>query len=991
MPAKKLTLLLAYLNAVFFVSQLWCAPAGKITGKISDVQTGEALPGANVLLKGTSLGASTDINGEYTIINVPDGSYTLRVSYVGYKSAEVTFQLNDDETIKRDLKLEPVGVQGHEVVVTAQAQGQNAAINQQLSAMQIANIVSAARIKDLPDANAAESIGRLPGVYLVRSYGEGAQVAIRGLEPKYNQILIDGVEMPANTITSSSSTDRSVDLSMISSDMLSGIEVYKSVTPDMDAAVLGGAVNFQIKKAQGNESGLPALHLSAQGGYNHLQNAYNDYKLVTTAEQRFLDNKLGILVDGIIERQNLTADIYGGGFYQKNSSNYYKPADVLMHSINLNYKPTEQSRYNGTFVMDYKWGDGNVTLMNTFSKGKKNIETFGQNYGMSDNNYINFSASANTPINNQITNILDVQQDLLSFNVDAKISHAYAENITPGYWSVTFNQTSGVSMNSIDPHQFPEAIAKQASAQVDTSKMVFSGINTNSSFSRQRNIRGSLDIEKAINLSYDITATLKFGGAYQYTFRAYDYSAGSGTLGTPGNTGARAAVVAAYPWMAEPPYNMNPNGSTLFPISMFFDKNRNFGNFLNGDYPMLTYPLNTSLLSQVVNIVENYQRDKPYAVSNAYSPDAYANIANDYLGYEYRSAEYAMATINIGPQITIIPGVRYQGLKTSYTAAHIPAAYNNNTYPNPFPHTDTTVTQYHGYWLPDITLRYRMFTWLDMRFAYTNTLTYPDFGDIVPILHIFTQSVDWNNYLLKPGRSQNFDFSLSVYNNEIGLFTVNPFLKRINDLIFPSGTVHITDPSQYPGLPDYTRTYALNTMINNPNRVDLWGIEADWQTHFWYLPDPFKGLILDVNYTHIFSNALYPFVMRQDTGSFPRYGVKYIDTTYSNRLLDQPTNIINLTLGYDYAGFSVRFSMKYQADVFKGTQNIWTAFDKYITYYRRWDFNVKQKLPWYGLEAFFDINNLNGEPDINVIHGNGYPTSEQSYGLTADLGLRWSF
>jgi hypothetical protein len=55
----------------------------------------------------------------------------------------------------------------------------------------------------------------------------------------------------------------------------------------------------------------------------------------------------------------------------------------------------------------------------------------------------------------------------------------------------------------------------------------------------------------------------------------------------------------------------------------------------------------------------------------------------------------------------------------------------------------------------------------------------------------------------------------------------------------------------------------------------------------------------------------------------------------------------------------------------------------------RWDLSAKQGLPWFGVELYVDVNNLNSENDIYLIRGSGFPTSEQDYGLTADIGLRW--
>ncbi len=201
--------------------------AATLQGRVKDAQTGESLPSANVTLEGTGLGAAADINGKYVIRNVPAGSYTLRASYIGYKSTEVHVDIKEETTVTHDFALENVGIKGEGITVTAQASGQDQAINHQLVASQIVSVVSAARIQELPDANAAESVGRLPGVSILRSGGEGTQVVVRGLQPKYNAITVDGVRM-----ASSSAGDRSADLSMISPNMLEDIEVTKTVTPD---------------------------------------------------------------------------------------------------------------------------------------------------------------------------------------------------------------------------------------------------------------------------------------------------------------------------------------------------------------------------------------------------------------------------------------------------------------------------------------------------------------------------------------------------------------------------------------------------------------------------------------------------------------------------------------------------------------------------------------------------------------------------------------
>lgn len=174
------------------------------------------------------------------------------------------------------------------------------------------------------------------------------------------------------------------------------------------------------------------------------------------------------------------------------------------------------------------------------------------------------------------------------------------------------------------------------------------------------------------------------------------------------------------------------------------------------------------------------------------------------------------------------------------------------------------------------------------------------------------------------------------------------------------------------------------TYVNNSYRIDNYGMELDWQTHFWYLPGPLSGLVMSVNYTHIFSKAQYPYVDARSNGR----RIQYVDTSFTARLLYQPDDIVNISLGYDYRDFSARLSLLYQDDIFSGVI-YWPQLRSNTSAYRRWDIALKQELPWFNLQLFGDINNINGARDIYVIQGGGgVPTSEQDYGMTATFGLR---
>ncbi len=349
-----------------------------------------------------------------------------------------------------------------------------------------------------------------------------------------------------------------------------------------------------------------------------------------------------------------------------------------------------------------------------------------------------------------------------------------------------------------------------------------------------------------------------------------------------------------------------------------------------------------------------------------------------------------MATINIGQDITIIPGVRYQDLQTTYTAAR-GQEDQSSALGGPYFHYDTTLTVDHAYWLPDVNIRYKPLPWFDIRLSYSNTTAYPDYNSIIPRIDLGSNTIAWNNYQLVPSRSRNYDAYLSFYDNTIGLFTIGGFLKQIDNLIYAWSFYRSgAEALQYypPGIATTPSNaiYNVTTFVNNSYRVNNSGMEIDWQTHFWYLPRPLDGLVFNVNYTHIFSRAEYPYSYNQ--GGRPPV---LVDTSFTERLLFQPNNIVNLSVGYDYEKFSIRLSMLYQADVFTGVQ-FWPQLRTNTATYTRWDLSAKQTLPLYGLQLFANINNINGARDVSVLQM--YPDiqqSAQSYDMTATVGLGWQF
>ncbi len=279
---------------IFLIFSMQIFGQGTLQGVVKDSISQDALVGANVYLIGTSLGSAVDINGDYRINKIPFGNYTAKISYLGYKPKEIKINVQNENIVKLNVTLSPEVILGEEVVVTGQALGQAAAINQQLNSNTIVNVVSEQKIKELPDANAAESMGRLPGVSLLRSGGEANKIVLRGLSPQVCNSNSRWCEISLNR-----ANDRGLDLSTISQGSLAGIELFKALTSDKDADAIAGTVNLVTKKAPS----IRTIRLQAFGDYNGMDKSAKQYNFLGNYGERFFNNILGLQLEGHVERR----------------------------------------------------------------------------------------------------------------------------------------------------------------------------------------------------------------------------------------------------------------------------------------------------------------------------------------------------------------------------------------------------------------------------------------------------------------------------------------------------------------------------------------------------------------------------------------------------------------------------------------------------------------------------------------------------------------
>ncbi len=1000
------TLLFAGIS--FFVMAPSLMANGTIKGKVFDKDSKDALPGANVVIKGTSIGAATDLNGAFSISNAPSGAQTIMVSYLGYVSSSLTVKIPDGGSVTQDFYLGATTIKGETVLITAQGEGQVQAINQQLASNKIVNVVSEAKIQELPDFNAAAAIGRLPGVSTLQSSGEADKVVIRGLAPQYNEVAVGGITLAStgsNQIGATSlagltsgtiNNDRSVDLSMVTPYMIKSIEVYKTLTPDMEANALGGYVNMELREAP---SGLHGDALW-QSGYTQKDNTYGNYRGVVSLSDRFFDDLLGVYVLGNAEQYDRSADNMTAGYQTASSTldpDGYRPVRVT--NVTLNRHDETRDRYNGNVILDYRVGDNSsLKSVNVFSRLKSDAQDYNTtlNYN-SINHDIDFSYRESNSTTDLAVNSLEFTNDAGFMSVDLKAANTYSRNHLPSSPYFTFFQNNSLT-NSVtgDTNITPENLAHFVKYGPDSTTLLGSANLFSSDYKENDQVYKG-DFKVPLSLAQSVSGFIKFGGQYRYNYHTNDQSTPYVSInrGSSGQTGINQNVVN-YLLQYFPNLRFSSTGQ-LIGSNFTTTNSALLGSFLNNKFGAVDWAANGGLLSSMVNLISSNPTLLATNSVGGWFDGPYQNLPNDYKYVEKYYATYLMTELNFGPDLMVVGGARYEETKGLYSAFNLEDERN----PASQPYFPVTVYPQNHYWLPQGQAKYNVADWMDVRYSYTQTLARPDYTEISPHFNISADSphnIYAGNPSLLPGQGYNNDLLFTTHSNTLGLFSVGGFYKEIKDFSYAT-SYHLHSKSVYdkfgitgldslnsfaPFLTSADDDATLNTYVNSKYMAYVKGIETDFQTRLWYLPFPFDGIVLGVNYTYISSKATYPYF---DEKASRGVITQFTDSTRNGRLVDQPNNIVNASIGYDYKGFSGRLSCVYYGNAVSYI-GAYPEADGYTNNYFRLDASVKQQLPWTGFQIYLDIDNLNNESNISAQQSIGGFTNEQYYGLTANLGLR---
>ncbi len=928
---------------------------GVLTGLVTD-SAHAILQGASVELQPAGKKAVSDNTGQFSIGDLTPGTYTLTISFVGLAPYSKEIMVTSGEPTHVEAAMQ-IASQSESVTVTAErVHGEAEAINRERTAENILQVLPAEIITSLPNANVADAIGRLPSVTLERDEGEGKYVQIRGTEPRYSNVTIDGVNVP-----SPESGVRQIKLDTIGSDLVESVEINKTLLANMDGDGIGGSVNLRTKTA----GDVPIVSLYGIGGYTPIQNGRTADQFGGTVSKRFgKDKRLGILFGGTydwngrgiddVEPAPTVINCLPGDCGSAAASSPNSTAFGTVPTEDIRLYTYYRTRFGFSGTVDYKIGDNSsIYVRGLYS----HFDNFGDRWvltptinsfttsptqGGADGS-MSYSTSIRRPIDVIGSIVAGGQHNFQTSTINWNISASRSAEDSHGYSNAQFVPGADSPLNAVqfslnrsNPYE-PKFSVQNGVNIYDTSQYLMQQFDIDHSYSPQVNLQG--------------------GASYT---KQYNWNGHSGALEIGGK------IRNAHKFNEPDDITYNLNDPTIAPLSNFPLK-ETVNNFYNGGNYKTGAAINYNSIMNFYN-----------ANTSAFAVDPLATLQNNagsaYNLVERVGAGYIMNVISFG-RFRLNTGIRFEST-TEGVFGNVLAADDQGNFLG-----INTITKNYTYVdaLPSAELGISLTGNSMLRLSYGRGIARPQFGDLAPDLSLSISSVTGGrntssagNPNLKATYANNYDIQFEQYLKPLGLFSAGFFYKSIyNPIVYVE-----TDGVTYPG---YTETF-LQTAPLNIGSASLWGFETNYEQRWSFLPGPLGGLGFSGNYSYTSSrtNGLpgrsdHPALLRQAPNTWN------LGPTYDR-------GRVSLRVGLSYNGANI-FAYQYQDGAPLGLNG--PLGDNYLYSHLQVDAQGTIRLA-KGFTALIYGLNLTNEV-FGFYNGSGiWPVQREFYQQTIGAGVRWN-
>ena len=935
---KLVSLILLFLNMssnTFAEEKVNVVKQGTIRGRIIDASK-QTLPGASIYIENLRTGVTSDVNGYYTFSNLNPGTYTIKISYVGYSPVEMKITIPAGRTLEKDVVLNE-GLELQEVVVGGAFQGQRRAINSQKNSLGITNVVSADQVGKFPDSNIGDALKRISGINVQYDQGEARFGQVRGTSADLSSVTING-----NRIPSAEGDTRNVQLDLIPADMIQTIEVNKVVTPDMDGDAIGGSINLVTK----NSPYKRTITATAGSGYNWISEKAQ-LNLGFTYGDRFFNDKLGIMLSA--SYQNAPSGSDDVEFVWDTDSKgticltdyqirqYYVTRERQSYSaafdwdINANHKLFFKGIFNNRNDWENRY---RLTLKDLNKDVNKKKEG-----AVADNKAsVRLQTKAGSPNNRNAR--LERQRTMdftlggehlfgkLSMDWNASYARASEERPNERYLGYELKkQNFDIDLSDI---RRPYASAQAGSTLI-----------LNNDFSLQELTEQQEDIvEKDLKFSMNFKLPL-VKGFYSNQLR----------FGAKVVDKSKDKDLEFYDYepVDEKAFNSNSFSNTS-------EQNRNgympgekykAGTFISKEYVGGLDLNNSSLFNKTENLEE---------------------LAGEYKARETVTAGYLRFDQNFGKKLSAMVGLRLENTHLKYNGRKL--TLNDDGDPESLTVTPDVKDSYLNI-LPSVLLKYNVNEDFKIRGSFTETLSRPKYSALIPNVNINNKDneLTLGNPELKPTTSFNFDLSADYYFKSVGLVSIGIYYKDINDFI----VTQTVRGYEYEG-----NSYDKFMQPRNAGDANLLGVEVGYQRDFGFIAPTLKcvGFYGTYTYTHSKVNN-FNFTGRENEKDL--------------KLPGSPEHTANASLYFEKGGLNVRLSYNFASD-FIDEMGESAFYDRYYDKVNYMDVNASYTFGKKLRTTFYaEANNLLNQP-LRYYQGISERTMQsEHYGVKVNAGVKINF
>lgn len=934
---------------MLFSAVSWAQNSGNISGKITDSEGNLSLPGARITLDQGNRYTISDQIGNFQFLNVPEGTYKVTVNYMGFQPSEqeVTVEAGKNSVVNFVLSTNSNEID--QIVISGQIlKGQARALNQQKNKQNITNIISSDQVGRFPDANIGDALKRVPGITMQNDQGEARNIIVRGLAPNLNSVTLDGDRIP-----SAEGDNRNVQMDLIPSDMISTIEVNKTLTSDMDADAIGGSVNLITRAAPNGER----ISATVAGGYAPIRDKGN-YTLGLVYGNRFLNNKLGAIFSASYNSNNFGSDNVEGVWVNwdedGNNHDYIEELDIRKYdvqrvrrsfSLALDYEINENNRIYAKGI--YNWRDDRENRFRSRYRGIEPIFDAGGSllgYEGAIRNQtkggIDDSRNKNTRLEDQRVQNYSLGGDHLlgsSVDLDWSASYSSASEDRPNERYMEF-QNGGLDFSFNGDPKKPLYTVLGANGAEDYN---LRNITANNDYTKEEEIGFRANIRFPFSVIEDQKGRIRTGVRARIKEKVrdnifYNYEEIAGTINTMADVST--SFFSGDKWQA---------GSQYVP-----------GTFASAGY------------------LGGMDLNNPALFDRELAPEEY--LAANYNAKENIFAAYVRWDQDLNEKLLMIAGVRVENTSIDYTGNHI------------LDEEDLvgTVSNKHDYTnvLPSLAFKYDIQNDLIVRAAFSTALARPNYYSLAPYVNVISEDseIQAGNPELEATYSYNFDLMGEKYFESVGIISAGVFYKNLKDFIYTYRTnntySHENFTSDFPGLSNPIPVGDNNWSFvqqRNGESVDVYGFEVAAQRQLDFLPGKFlKGFGVYLNYTFTESEAK---------------GITNSDGEERSGLGLPGTapHMFNASLSWENDRFSARVSLNYTADYLDELGG--SEFeDRYYDKQTFLDANASYKLT-NNLRIFAEANNLTNQP-LRYYQGISSRTMQMEYYQARfNLGVKLDF